>query len=137
MACGLRRSNHGAGLSLRLKIEYQYNEQHRAARHQEGKRRQYAPGPFNWAGVSDQYFAAVFIPDDPQSTALVTLRNSIDVPKDPKKPQELTKVEVLGAAVGNPSGATSERVYVGPKALQTLESVRVPTIADADPDLRS
>jgi YidC/Oxa1 family membrane protein insertase len=37
------------------------------------------PGPFHWAGPSDLYFAAVFIPDDPASAAMVTLRNSLSV----------------------------------------------------------
>jgi YidC/Oxa1 family membrane protein insertase len=94
--------------------------------------------PFNWAGATDQYFAAVFIPDDSQNSALVTLRNSINVPKNPKNPnpQDTAPAEVLGAAVGNPSGATVARMYVGPKALATLEPVPVPTIVGADPDLR-
>jgi len=35
------------------------------------------PGPFHWAGIEDQYFAAVFIPQDPQNAAMVTLRNTI------------------------------------------------------------
>jgi YidC/Oxa1 family membrane protein insertase len=94
--------------------------------------------PFNWAGVTDQYFAAVFLPDDSQNSALVTLRNSLNVPKNPKhpNPQDTAPVEVLGAAVGNPGGSTVGRIYVGPKALATLESVPVPTIVGADPDLR-
>src|SRR5262249_19096583 len=29
-------------------------------------------GPFYWAGAVDQYFAALFMPDDPQSAAMVT-----------------------------------------------------------------
>jgi YidC/Oxa1 family membrane protein insertase len=95
------------------------------------------PGPFDWAGVSDQYFAAVFIPDDPQSTVMVTLRNAIDAPSDVRKPQETTKSDVLGAAVGVLKGATSERLFVGPKSLQILESVPVPTVTAASPDLRS
>ncbi len=94
------------------------------------------PGPFDWAGVSDQYFAAVFIPDDPQSTVMVTLRNAIDAPSDVRKPQETTKADVLGAAAGALKGATSERLYVGPKSLQILESVPVPAVTDASPDLR-
>ncbi len=94
------------------------------------------PGPFNWAGVGDQYFGAVFIPDDPQSSALITLRNAIDAPSDAKKPQETKKADVLGAAVGNPKGPTSERLYAGPKSLQILESVPVPTVADDSQDLR-
>jgi len=95
------------------------------------------PGPFNWAGVVDQYFAAVFIPDDPPNSVAVTLRNSIDIPKDAKSAsQETTKADVLGAAVGNPKGPTLERLYVGPKQLHTLETVVVPTIVEAPPDLR-
>jgi YidC/Oxa1 family membrane protein insertase len=95
--------------------------------------------PFNWAGVTDQYFAAVFLPDDSQNSAFVTLRNSLNVPKNPKNPnlQDTSPAEVLGAAVGNPAGPTVARMYVGPKALATLESVPVPTIVGADPDLRS
>jgi YidC/Oxa1 family membrane protein insertase len=95
------------------------------------------PGPFNWAGVVDQYFAAVFVPDDPQSAVTVTLRNSIDIPKDAKSNvQETTKADVLGAAVGNPKGPTLARLYVGPKQLHTLETVAVPSIVDAPQDLR-
>src|SRR5579863_458178 len=91
--------------------------------------------PFNWAGATDQYFAAVFIPDDSQNSALVTLRNSLNVPKNPN-PQDTAPVDVLGAAVGNPAGPTVARMYVGPKALTTLESVPVPTIVGAEQDLR-
>jgi len=118
-------------------IEYQYNDKTERLDIKKISGGNTLPGPFSWAGVSDQYFASVFIPDDPQSAALVTLRNSIEVPNDPKKPQELTKVDVLGAAVGSRAGTTSERLYVGPKSLQIVESVRVPTIVDASPDLRS
>jgi YidC/Oxa1 family membrane protein insertase len=95
-------------------------------------------GPFNWAGVSDQYFTAVFLPEDPSTTSLITLRNALDVPKDWKKPnpQERVTVDVLGAAVGNLKGPTIERMYVGPKSLSVLESTPVPTINNAQPDLR-
>ena len=94
--------------------------------------------PFNWSGVTDQYFAAVFIPDDSQNSALVTFRSPLNVPKNPKNPnpQDTAPVEVLGAAVGNPRGPTVARMYVGPKALTILESVPVPTIVGAEPDLR-
>jgi YidC/Oxa1 family membrane protein insertase len=89
------------------------------------------PGPFNWAGVVDQYFAAVFIPVDPRAASLVVLRNSIDIPKDLKKPdpKETQKVEVLGAAAGNLHGPTIERLFVGPKSLKAVEEVPVPGIA--------
>jgi YidC/Oxa1 family membrane protein insertase len=94
-------------------------------------------GPFNWGGVSDQYFAAVFIPEDAQNSGIVTLRNSIDIPKDASKPnpQEMTKVDVLGAAVGDLQGPTVERMFVGPKALNILESITVTGGSDHN-DLR-
>jgi YidC/Oxa1 family membrane protein insertase len=95
-------------------------------------------GPLSWAGVADQYFAAVFIPDDPQSAGLVTLRNQIDIPKDKQQnPQDTFKAEVLGAGVGNLQGPTNVRVFVGPKSLPVLESVNVPTIQNDRPDLRA
>jgi YidC/Oxa1 family membrane protein insertase len=82
-------------------------------------------GPFYWAGTVDQYFAAVFLPDDPNSTTLVTLHNIIDIPKnlDKPDPNEHDRVSALGAAVGNPSGPTRQRLFVGPKALNVLASV--------------
>ena len=96
-------------------------------------------GPFNWAGVVDQYFAAVFLPDDPQDVAAVTLRNPMDIPKDWRNPnpQDTIKVDVLGVAVGNVKGPTVARVYVGPKSLGVLESVSVPTLNGAPQDLRA
>jgi YidC/Oxa1 family membrane protein insertase len=94
-------------------------------------------GPMNWIAVTDQYFAAVFIPNDSQSVAAVTLHNSIDIPKDPQRPnQDLTKADFLGVATGNPRGSTEQRLYVGPKELGTLEKVAVPSISEKEPDLR-
>ncbi|HWC18877.1 MAG TPA: membrane protein insertase YidC, partial [Terriglobales bacterium] len=83
-------------------------------------------GPFNWAGAADQYFAAVFLPDDPDHAVLVTQHNEIRVPKDPEKndPNNQERVPVLGAAVGTPGGLTSERIFVGPKALDVISNVR-------------
>ena len=56
---------------------------------------------------------------------MVTFRNEIQVPKDPAKPDpnSMTKVELLGAAVGNIDGVTRERVFVGPKALDVLDKI--------------
>jgi YidC/Oxa1 family membrane protein insertase len=89
-------------------------------------------GPFQWAGVSDQYFAAVFLPQDAGSAALLTLRGALDNPQDAKHPNE-----VLGVAVGRLGGPSAERLYVGPKALDVLEAVPVAGLpAGADPDLR-
>ena len=96
-------------------------------------------GPFQWAAVSDQYFAAVFLPEKPESATLVTLHNQIDIPKDPQNPnpQDMTKGDVLGAAVGNLHGPTVERVFVGPKALDILDAVPVAGLpANVDANLR-
>jgi YidC/Oxa1 family membrane protein insertase len=95
------------------------------------------PGPFHWAGVSDQYFAAVFLPLDPQNAAMVTLRNALEIPHGGSDTKQMDKVDVLGAAVGNLKGPTDVRLYVGPKALSDLESVAVPGITGAEPDLRA
>ena len=92
-------------------------------------------GPLNWAGVGDTYFGAAFIPEDPQAVSFVTLRNSLDIPKDPEKPTDTQAVDVLGAAVGNTSGPTHERLFVGPKSLSVVQSVPVPTISSGDKDL--
>jgi YidC/Oxa1 family membrane protein insertase len=83
-------------------------------------------GPFNWACAADQYFAAAFLPDDPEHATLVTLHNEIRIPKnlDKPDPNDMEKVPVLGAAVGIPGGATSERIFVGPKALEVISDIR-------------
>ena len=92
-------------------------------------------GPFEWAGTGDQYFTAIFIPTDPNVAAMVTLRKSMDIPAKPGS-SETTKTDVLGAAVGNLHGSTTERMYVGPKELAVLDAVSVPSIKNDNPDLR-
>jgi YidC/Oxa1 family membrane protein insertase len=92
-------------------------------------------GPFEWAGTGDQYFTTIFIPDNPASAAMVTLRNSLDIPSKPGS-NETAKVDVLGAAVGDLRGPTIERVFIGPKELRVLDAVPVPTIKNDNRDLR-
>jgi YidC/Oxa1 family membrane protein insertase len=91
-------------------------------------------GQFEWAGTGDQYFTAIFIPDSPQSTALITLRNPMEVPAKPGS-NENAKVDVLGAAVGDLRGPTHEQMYVGPKELAVLDAVPVPSIRNGNPNL--
>jgi len=94
--------------------------------------------PFVWAAVSDQYFAAVFLPEDTQNPALLTLRNPIEIPKDWRRPDgEKTMADVLGVAVGSLRGPSVGRLYVGPKVLRILETVPVAGLpANVDPNLR-
>jgi len=92
-------------------------------------------GRFEWAGTGDQYFTAIFIPDDPMAASMVTLRDSTQIPSKPGS-SETAKVDVLGAAVGNLHGPTAERMFVGPKELAVLDAVSIPTIKNDNPDLR-
>ena len=98
-------------------------------------------GPFEWAGTGDQYFTAIFIPDDPSTSAMVTLHSAMDIPQKPGfnpvgSNKETANVELLGDAVGSLRGPTTERMYVGPKELAVLDAVPVPTIKNDNPDLR-
>jgi YidC/Oxa1 family membrane protein insertase len=99
-------------------------------------------GPFEWAGTGDQYFTAIFIPNDPASAAMVTLHNSMEIPQKPglnpigAGSKDTANVDLLGAAVGDVRGQTTQRMYVGPKELAVLDAVPVPTIKNDSPDLR-
>ena len=80
------------------------------------------PGSYEWAGVSDSSFAAIFLPDDPQQNLLVGLNDTISVPRHGKADQT-DSTSVLGAAMGS-TGGTSMRLFAGPKVLEVLASVR-------------
>jgi YidC/Oxa1 family membrane protein insertase len=93
----------------------------------------------DFAGVSDQYFAAIFIPDQPQEASLVSLNNLIKVKApehgiaisttdaqptaDYKADKGYLALPMLGAAVGSTSGHNRLRLFVGPKALPVLKSI--------------
>ncbi len=83
------------------------------------------PGPLNWAGAADQYFTVIFLPEEPNSAALVQLHHAM--PVDPNEPdlkkREKNQAGILGTAVGKMSGDTSLRLFVGPKNLSLLQSV--------------
>ena len=85
-------------------------------------------GPFDFAGVSDQYFAATILPDQTQTASVVTLHNQLsmnDLLRAEGKPAgKDIELPVLGAAVGDLSGHTQARVFVGPKNLKLLKSVK-------------
>jgi YidC/Oxa1 family membrane protein insertase len=117
-------------------IDYQYNKNIERVAIKKISGGGTVPGPFHWAGPTDLYFAAVFIPDDPGSAAMVTLRNQLSILSGPQKNStEKTNVEVIGAAVGNLHGPTSERLFAGPKELEVLQKVPVPGVTSGDNDL--
>jgi YidC/Oxa1 family membrane protein insertase len=90
-------------------------------------------GTYDWGGITDTYFAAAFIPDNPDNIVAVSLHYTIDLPGS--NPNEPKPADVLGAAVGQ-TGESKERLFVGPKSLEVLEAVHVPTIIGAEKDLR-
>ncbi len=118
-------------------IDYQYNKNIERLPIKKISGGATVSGPFHWAGPNDQYFAAIFIPDDPAATSMVTLRHGMAISKDAqgKDSAEKINVELLGAAVGNLRGPTSERVFVGPKELEALQKIPVPGVSGADNDL--
>ena len=96
------------------------------------------PGPIDWGGVTDQYFGAIFLPDNADDATLVTLEHQIDVKNLPRggsykaggthgQPMgngKETLVPVIGAALGSKSGHVQTRVFVGPKDWELLGSIR-------------
>jgi YidC/Oxa1 family membrane protein insertase len=86
-------------------------------------------GPIAWAGSSDAFFAAVFLPDSPDSAVLASTKNEIDVSKTIHKSSfSMSKgainVPVLGAGIADTSGHTLTRVFVGPKAISVLKAIK-------------
>jgi YidC/Oxa1 family membrane protein insertase len=81
-------------------------------------------GAFQWAGLGDLYFTAVFLPDSPGQLQLIGLHHLMDVPRHPDRPDPVDSVPVLGAAMGSSSGRASMRLFAGPKDIDVLTSVR-------------
>jgi YidC/Oxa1 family membrane protein insertase len=89
---------------------------------------------YQYASVTDLYFAAAFLPDVPDRATIVTLHSAISLPTDPTDPNsKKTPADVLGLAVGDTSGDTRLRLFAGPKATGVLKSVHA-TGADGKPD---
>jgi YidC/Oxa1 family membrane protein insertase len=83
-------------------------------------------GSLEWGGVSDLYFAAMFLPETPANSAFVALSHTLDIPKNPDTPKagDTQAEPVLGAAVGAVNGPTTVRIFAGPKSLGVLSSIR-------------
>ena len=88
-------------------------------------------GPFDFAGVADPFFTAIFLPDTPSTATVTTLRNDLDVSKTIKRvgygsdspPTKALVLPVVGAALGDSSGPVQTRIFVGPKAINVLKSI--------------
>jgi YidC/Oxa1 family membrane protein insertase len=88
-------------------------------------------GPFEWVGVSDMYFATIFLPDSPATATVATLSQQIDVQKTIRKSSlgfgsssgKPIMVPVVGAALGDTSGHTQTRIFAGPKLVNVLRAI--------------
>jgi YidC/Oxa1 family membrane protein insertase len=93
-------------------------------------------GPFSWAGVSDLYFSTVFLPDQPGTATVATLSHDLKIAKTSKftglgsGSGDTVTVPAVGVAVGDVSGHTQTRIFVGPKAVNVLRSIH-PTGSNA------
>jgi len=80
--------------------------------------------PYEYAAITDLYFATAFLPDAPARTSVVTLHNSFDIPSDLSDPASKKRpADVLGLAVGDQSGSTRLRLYAGPKQMDVLKTI--------------
>jgi YidC/Oxa1 family membrane protein insertase len=88
-------------------------------------------GPFDWVGVSDPFFAAVFLPDSPATATVATLEGQFDVSKillrsgfgSGSAPTKATPMPILGAALGDTNGPIDTRIFIGPKAINILKGI--------------
>jgi YidC/Oxa1 family membrane protein insertase len=80
--------------------------------------------PFDYAAVTDLYFAAAFLPDDSSKATVVTLHNPLDLTSAPSDSNSQKKpVDVIGLAVGDTSGSTRLRIFAGPKETDLLKTI--------------
>ncbi len=80
--------------------------------------------PFGYAAIMDLYFAAAFLPTNPERTTVVTLHNSLDVLSNlSDTASSKTPADVIGLAVGDSSGENHLRLYAGPKATEILTTI--------------
>jgi YidC/Oxa1 family membrane protein insertase len=80
--------------------------------------------PFQYAAVTDLYFAEAFLPDNPSDATMVTLHHSVDLSSDLNNSSSEKKADsVLGLAMGGASGDTRLRLYAGPKQMEVLKTI--------------
>jgi YidC/Oxa1 family membrane protein insertase len=97
--------------------------------------------PLDFGGFTDQYFAAIFIPDQTQDATMVGLEHQVVIQNLASgatistrnltaangTPQKgFIAVPLLGAAVGDLTGHNQVRIFIGPKAMPVLKGVTSP-----------
>lgn len=88
------------------------------------------PGTFSAVGIEDLYFAAAFLPPAPpagqpvpDTLTLSTRQTTHTIQADGKTQQEILPEMAVGSTVAGPLNV---RLYVGPKDIDILKSVRPP-----------
>ncbi|MES2392787.1 MAG: membrane protein insertase YidC [Acidobacteriota bacterium] len=92
-------------------------------------------GPLDFVGVSDQYFAAIFMPDNPADATAATIHRDMKLqnlahgaargmPSLFGSSKTDATVQLIGTGVGNVSGHNSARLFVGPKAVKVLKEIK-------------
>ncbi len=79
--------------------------------------------PYDYAAIMDLYFAAAFMPDNPERATVVTLHNPLDLTVSSGDQNKPKPADVIGLAAGDNSGITRLRLFVGPKATELLGSI--------------
>ncbi|HEU5457276.1 MAG TPA: membrane protein insertase YidC, partial [Terracidiphilus sp.] len=79
---------------------------------------------YDYAAVTDLYFAAAFLPSSIDRATVVTLNHGVDLPTDLSNPTSKKRPDpVVGIAVGDTSGITRLRLFAGPKGTDVLAAV--------------
>ena len=79
---------------------------------------------YDYAAVTDLYFAAAFLPSSINHATVVTLHHAVDLPSDLSNPASKKKPDpVLGIAVGDTTGINNLRLFAGPKGTDVLAAI--------------
>ena len=90
-----------------------------------------SPFPYSgegaYAGIEDQYFVALFLPERPQLST--TAWASDWTPPRDKNGKEQKPVKIGAVAIGAEGNGNALRLFVGPKDIQALERLSAPALS--------
>ena len=96
-------------------------------------------GPFDYAGISDLYFGAIFLPDQPDQATVVSLSNPWSIPQGPQAAQGRNGVRLCAGRRRRLHDRRRFRcaIFAGPKVISVLSSVRAMSANGTRPGLTS
>jgi YidC/Oxa1 family membrane protein insertase len=83
-------------------------------------------GEAGYAGIEDQYFVALFIPQRPELSASAWVTDWTPPPGEDGKAKAAVKIGAV--AVGGNGDGNALRLFVGPKDIKALERLAAPTL---------